>query len=278
MRSQQRTVYDIGSPQRGNIVKIGVFCHMYYAEMFDQFTQVLRNLPAGSALHLSTCSQENASDLLARFSSWDGRVDVRVVENRGRDLAPKLITFKTEHANYDCVLHLHTKGSIPEWRNHILKHLAGSRRGVSKIIADFERNPQLGIVAAPCYPPIRPWIHWGPNRHWAASLAFCMGIDPSKLDPLDFPAGSMFWARPAALAPLLNLDLRIDQFAEESGQTDGTIGHAIERLFYVAANHAGYASKTVPLQWSILNRLRAPSEALLRTRRLAKDELARQSY
>jgi lipopolysaccharide biosynthesis protein len=39
--------------------------------------------------------------------------------------------------------------------------------------------------------------------------------------PFRFPAGAMFWARAAALAPLLKLSLRLSDFEEESGQTDG---------------------------------------------------------
>jgi lipopolysaccharide biosynthesis protein len=55
-----------------------------------------------------------------------------------------------------------------------------------------------------------------------------------------FTAGSMFWIRSRALMPILNLAISNEDFEVESGQTDGTLAHAIERFFTVAAKMGGY--------------------------------------
>jgi hypothetical protein len=50
----------------------------------------------------------------------------------------------------------------------------------------------------------------------------------------------MFWARAAALRPLLELGLSFSDFPPETAQTDGTLGHAIERLYLYACERAGF--------------------------------------
>jgi HAD superfamily hydrolase (TIGR01549 family) len=49
----------------------------------------------------------------------------------------------------------------------------------------------------------------------------------------------MFWARGDALAPLFEQGIRIDDFPEESGQTDGTLNHCLERMFVLCSQKQG---------------------------------------
>ena len=78
------------------------------------------------------------------------------------------------------------------------------------------------------------------NWNGAKLLADRLDIKVEQRVPIDFPSGSMFWVRPAALVPLLNLKLKIEDFEAEQGQQDGTFGHQIEPLFYFACEKAGY--------------------------------------
>ena len=66
-----------------------------------------------------------------------------------------------------------------------------------------------------------------------------MGIALTPDHSPDFPAGSMFWARSAALKPLFDTDL-ITNFLSEREPHDDTLAHAIEHLYYFICEHAGY--------------------------------------
>ena len=57
---------------------------------------------------------------------------------------------------------------------------------------------------------------------------------------LDFPSGSMFWGRSAALKPLLSMNLTLDDFPPENKQIDGTLAHIIERMYFFICEAAGY--------------------------------------
>ncbi|MFX8660761.1 rhamnan synthesis F family protein, partial [Acinetobacter baumannii] len=56
----------------------------------------------------------------------------------------------------------------------------------------------------------------------------------------DYPVGNMFWARTAALRPLLDGRITYDLFPPEQGQLDGTLAHAIERSVGLVARANGY--------------------------------------
>ena len=54
-----------------------------------------------------------------------------------------------------------------------------------------------------------------------------------------FPVGNMFWARVDAILPFFT-NIQMSDFPQEKGQVDGTIAHAIERLWVYVAEYNGY--------------------------------------
>jgi len=60
-----------------------------------------------------------------------------------------------------------------------------------------------------------------------------------------FPLGTMFWARPAALAPLWDLGLQPADFPPEPAADDGTVLHAIERLLPAVCEATGHGWATL---------------------------------
>ncbi len=234
-------------PAQSRPPRIAVICHLFHAEVAREVLYYLQHLPVPADLLLSTDSAEKCASLQATFGGWDkGRMDLRVMQNRGRDIAPKLVGFADAYDRYDLVLHLHSKvsnhaGFLAPWRGFLLENLLGSEAVVSSILEAFARLPDLGMVAPQHYEGIRRWLGWQGNFEQAKSLAARMGITLSPTRALDFPSGSMFWARPAALRPLLDLRLSFDDFPAEDAQVDETPAHAIERLYFHVCERSGHS-------------------------------------
>jgi glycosyltransferase involved in cell wall biosynthesis len=226
--------------------KIAVFCHIFYADLIAEIKDHLSNIPFSFDLFVSTNTADKQHLIYENFEGWSkGNLKVEVTENRGRDIAPKLITWHRLYSQYDYCLHIHTKKSLQEnvlsnWRQYLYENLTGSEKTVRSIFEAFHSDPQLGMIAANHFTDTRQAVGWGYNFETASYLAKKMGITITKEGRVNFPSGSMFWARTKALRPLLDLHLKFDDFPEESGQTDGTPAHAIERLFFFTCEKAGY--------------------------------------
>jgi hypothetical protein len=233
-------------PLVATVPRIAVMIHVFYPQQLCRVLQLINRIPGLPALFVTTDTDEKRTQIEAELAGWNGRREIRVVPNRGRDIGSKLVGLADIYAAYDLVLCLHTKRSSYveqgiEWFNYLLKTLVGSEQVVHSILATFVAQPKLGLLFADHWEPIRSLLGWAFNYRIALDLATRMGFSLSRDQPLDFPSGSMFWARPAALAPLLGLRLRYDDFPEETGQIDGTAAHAIERLFLHCCEHAGYS-------------------------------------
>src|ERR1019366_4547038 len=142
-------------------------------------------------------------------------------------------------------IHLHTKRSphggdpLEKWLDYLLMNLLGSEQIVKSIFKLFY-DYNAGIVYPQHLLALRNILNWGYDFEHAASLMRRAGFVLDKLRLLEFPSGSMFWGRSAALRLLLELNLQFSDFPEEAGQVDGTLAHAIERTFCFFAELAGF--------------------------------------
>jgi hypothetical protein len=226
--------------------RVGVVLHAFHVDLVPELLAYIAHIPVPADVFVSTDTEDKRTALQAAFAPrTKGKVEIRITPNRGRDIAPKLVGFADVHDRYEFVLHLHTKTSphdarLAGWRGYLMDTLLGSPASIHGIFEAFARTPQLGMVAPQHIDELRPWIRWGENFTIAEGLAGRMGFSLPHAAPLDFPSGSMFWARSAALRPLLDLHLSFDAFPAESGQTDGTLAHAIERLYFHVCEKAGF--------------------------------------
>lgn len=236
-------------PNLQNRPRVGVVIHLYHAELAHEFAHVVAhidNVCGSTRVMITTDTEEKAAAIRAAFRgrSEEG-LKVRLVENRGRDIATKLTAFVDDYHGFDLLLFLHSKitersPAGNDWRKKTLAELAGSTEVVESILAVFEAEPTTGMVFPQHFEAGRGCTGWEANFAIAKRLTRPWGVKLKRRGEMDFPSGSMFWARPAALMPIIALGLTIEDFPTEPLANDGTIAHAIERLFTLAAECAGH--------------------------------------
>ncbi|PWB82711.1 MAG: hypothetical protein C3F11_10540, partial [Methylocystaceae bacterium] len=225
---------------------IAAVVHAFYPEVLPLLLEKLANVPGAVDIYLSTDTPEKKAILSELCASWEkGAVDIRVLPNRGRDIAAKFVGFRDVYDRYELFVHLHTKRSphggtpLARWRDYLIDNLLGSPEIARSILALFD-DPRMGIVFPQHLFEIRGILNWGYDYGLARALLKRMGVSIDKNHVLEFPSGSMFWGRSAAIRPLLEAGLDFSDFVEEGGHVDGTLAHAIERSILMIAESAGY--------------------------------------
>jgi hypothetical protein len=241
------------SPRRGAAratkARIAVVLHLYYADLWPEISVVLQSLPLAFDLIVTTVADRDA--LIETVRAEFPAATIRIVENRGRDVRPFLLLLEEGALDaYDCVCKIHGKKSLHGlkrnpygeiWRRRLLFDLLCADGAMEAAVGRFERDPALGLLGAEAFRVAGPDIadfYWRKNRELVALLLGKLGQDRARVEP-DFFAGTMFWVRPEALAPLRGLRLSGD-FEADQGKTDGALEHAVERVLSIAVKCAGY--------------------------------------
>jgi len=231
---------------------VAVLLHLFYPDLWPELFSQLRTIPGAPDLYISLCS-ESRHALVEITQDWPS-AKVILVPNRGRDIAPRLQLAKLAQASGSELLlfihgkrspHLkdlkeeHVKGTFLEhrdgdrWRRELIGPLC---HNAAEILEKFRCEPQLGMVG-----PAGFWINLMPDANFLLlqqltqklGLSICFGQD-------GFFAGSMFWARVSALAPVWSeVDLS-SHFEDETGKLDKTLAHAYERVFAVQVSRSGF--------------------------------------
>ncbi len=235
-------------PAREPKGEIAIHLHVFYPDLAGELAGYLKNMPFPYDLYISVTTQQALEICQRLFANLPlcRKMDIRLVPNRGRDLAPMFCTFSTELSRYNYIAHLHTKkslynrGATEGWREYLYCNLLGSQERVRKIFRLMQGIPPYGIVYPQNYALLPYWANtWLANRDLGKTWCIRLGIYDIPRGYFDYPVGSMFWARGDALAPLFEAGIRLEDFPEESGQTDGTLAHTIERLLVLCSLKQG---------------------------------------
>lgn len=244
--------------------KILAVAHIFYADMAEEILQRLSVLPKGYYLVATTSNEENQAQIRAVMERYGVEGEVRVVaSNRGRDIGAFLVDCNDVLASgkWDIVVKIHSKKSVQDdynaaqlFKTHLYDNLLNSRAHVANILAEFAAHPSLGMVLAPLphmgYPTMGH--AWFTNREPAQAVAKRLGINvPFDKDMPLATYGSMFIARPQALAKLVNAGFKPENFPVEGGYKDGSLAHVLERLMaYAALSEGFYVRPVLAPKWA----------------------------
>ncbi|HET7724197.1 MAG TPA: rhamnan synthesis F family protein [Propionibacteriaceae bacterium] len=254
-------------------LRTAALLHLYYDELTDDLMDRVDLLPGEVHVVVTTTDEQRRASIETRLSARARQYshEVRVLpSNRGRDISALLVGCADvlRDPSYDLVVKLHGKRSVQDdvnasgwFRRHLLDNLFPDASGTAGLYEWFSADPQLGIAVPPVIHMYYPTMGhaWLGNRALAESLAERLGVTV----PLDdhtpvAPYGSMFVARREALEPWLSLGLTWEDFPEGAAYADGTLAHAIERMFcYVAAGTGRYTGtvlgrETVGIEYGFL--------------------------
>lgn len=244
--------------------KVLAVAHIFYADMAEEILQRLSVLPKGYYLVATTSNEENQAQIRAVMDRYGVEGEVRVVaSNRGRDIGAFLVDCNDVLASgkWDIVVKIHSKKSVQDdynaaqlFKTHLYDNLLNSRAHVANILAEFAAHPALGMVLAPLphmgYPTMGH--AWFTNREPAQAVAKRLGINvPFDKDMPLATYGSMFIARPQALAKLVKAGFKPENFPVEGGYKDGSLAHVLERLMaYAALSEGFYVRPVLAPKWA----------------------------
>lgn len=221
--------------------------HIFYLDLLENIVTEINKIPYTFDCYISTDSTDKAEYIRNYFKSHSNAVNVivEIYDNKGRDVYPLIAQMSKYVTKYKFICHMHTKKSKIDifgdnWREYLFGSLFGSKENIENILKNLEMNKGLGIVFPKPFQNLENAIHWGLNKELAENVLQKLDIDIKlPVNNIVFPVGNMFWARVDAVLPIFTNTLA-NNFPNEKGQADGTIAHAIERLWVYTAEYNGY--------------------------------------
>lgn len=229
-------------------LKVAACLHIFYEDFIDRFARALDDFPVDIDVLLTLAKDEftgHARKVLGNHPRV-GKLEIRVVPNRGRNFGPMLVEYAKELEHYDLFCHLHSKKSLysgkeqTQWADYLTEYMLRDTAIVAGVLNAFADDASLGM-----YYPTTFWMMPSWVNHMTMNAPFMQKWEQRfNLSPLpgflSYPAGGMFWARPEALQGIIGEQWGYEDFPEEPLPNDGSMLHALERVVGRLAEQRGY--------------------------------------
>jgi Lipopolysaccharide biosynthesis protein len=253
--------------------RIALIMHIFFEDLIESMFRYATSMPKTSDIYITTDTEEKKTAIEKKFEELKCKtVEVRIIENRGRDISSLLVGARDIINQYEYVCFAHDKKSayIRPWSlgesfaSKCIQNVLFNKNFVYNVVETFENNPRLGMLSPPepNHGPFFPTIggEWGLNFENTVKLAsqFHLSVPIKKDKPPIAPFGTMFWFRPSALRKLFDANIQYEDFPKEPNKTEGTILHAYERLYPYIVQEEGFypgilmADKFVPIEYTNL--------------------------
>lgn len=235
--------------------KVALILHIYFEDLIEYCFNYACSMPEYADIYITTDTKEKKEEILTCFQKLEcNKLEVIIIENRGRDISSLLVASKDFVMNYDYVCFAHDKKTTQfepytigkSFSYKCFENILSSKKFVNNILYTFENNKRLGMLMPP--PPNHAGFfctmacEWGSNYNNTLSLAnklkLRVNMDEHK-EPIS-PLGTMFWFRPEAMRVLFDYNWKYEDFPEEPNGFDGTILHAVERIYGFVIQHHRY--------------------------------------
>jgi lipopolysaccharide biosynthesis protein len=238
LNKAKREDFPLYGIHREKDTELAVIVHLYYPEKWEEIKQKLDYI---EHYDLFVTLNEKDRDFARAIKEYKKSANIFFVPNRGRDVLPFLhLARRLDTLGYKYFLKLHSKKSLhrtdgADWFHDVLSSLLPNKKTVDQILATLMSGktsivgPQDHIVSLK--------RHIGSNEANIASLlqqthspevSRKVVAHPERYN---FVGGTMFWGSFDGIRPLLQLYLLPEDFESEQRQVDGTLAHAIERVF-----------------------------------------------
>lgn len=233
--------------------KVALILFVYYEDLVDYCISYAKSMPKGSSIFIISAKQDLLDAYKKAFSSIDGyTIECRVMENRGRDVAAYLVAAADVYEKFDYICCMHDKKTKQllyiltgeEFSYYCFENNLASPAFVLNVIKTFDENKRLGMLVPPTlnFSDFYPML----GNELTANKKITRDIY-EKLDlaiPFDehpvAPYGTMFWVRGAAFKSIFNHKWTYEDFPKEPLPFDGTILHAVERIYPMTSQADGF--------------------------------------
>ena len=225
-----------------------VLAHVYYAELWDELSGYLANLPDDSYdLYVNLVDTTFDQQLLAKVRDDFPLARIYISQNAGRDIGGHwqvLRNVQMEDYRVFCLAHTKKsphmgKGEVQLWRRKLLEPLMGSPDVAAENVRLMLADDKIGLLGADrCrYAELND----NPGKYF--ELLERLGIDESEED-VEFVSGTMMFLRREVLQRLFEategivFELGDDQ--STAFHRDGQWAHAVERAFGAVVRDMNY--------------------------------------